>query len=377
MAIYLDNKPMTKKAALDFLGISPTFIPQARRKIIECNLRQIDRDKYRPAKSIGGKPEYLIFVPHLEREVTIRYATSQRPGKEPGSFVYPYPKRLPLIPAEDGTCLIPDELEFLFHFLRPMCLQSPFRNKDAQSFYQFQDNDERATKDMQLEEDRILAMSIIVGPQSWTDAQLKQLAKGLNIGGVNDMTPIVVKSELKKQAYRDPVVFYNKANSREVLFNGKIQEAIDGDVLKLKSMNGMQRWYLGNKEILPITYGQEPLNELKNHMAEKWYLYEAEIRDALAGIDIATKLNNSVNDAAFEKEPKPVIERIKAELSPEEVALLSKYKKEDWFQAKMEKIHAYDKSDPSSMHPAQLKSWKDNEAVYEAWKKENNLEEVS
>lgn len=374
MALYLDDKPMTKKAALEFLGISPTFIPQTRRKIIECNTRQVDRDKFRPAKSIGGKPEYLVFVPHLEKEVRIRYANQQRPGKESGSFIYPHPKTLALKPAEDGTCLIPDELEFLFWFLRPMCLQSPFRNKDSQSFYQFQDNDARATADMALEESRILAMSIIVGPESWTDTQLRQLAKGMNVGGVNDMTPIVVKSELKKLAYKDPAIFYNKANSREVLFNGKIQEAIDGNVLTLKSMNGMQRWYLNNKEILPITFGQDALNELKNHMAEKWYLYETEIRDALAGMDISSKLNNPVNDAAFAKEPVTVTGRIKSELSPEEIDLLSKYEKEDWFQNKMQKIDAYDKSDPDKMHPAQLKSWRDNEAVYEAWKKQRDLE---
>lgn len=373
MALYIDDKPMTKKAALDFLGISPSFIPQQRRKIVECNTKQIDRDKFRPAKSIGGKPEYLVFVPHLEKEVRIRYATQQRPGKEPGSFSYPHPKTLSLKPAEDGTCLIPDELEFLFWFIRPMCLQSPFRNKDQQSFYQYQDNDARATADMALEESRILAMSIIVGPESWNDTQLRQLAKGMSVSGVNDMTPIVVKAELKKLAYKDPIVFYNKANSREVLFNGKIQEAIDGDVLKLKSMNGMQRWYLGNKEILPITFGQEPLNELKNHMAEKWYLYEAEIRDALLGIDISTKLNNAVNDPAFDKEPKVATERIRAELSDEEISLLAKFKKEDWFEGKMQKIHAYDKSDPEGMHPAQLKSWRENESVYEAWKKEKGL----
>jgi hypothetical protein len=271
----------------------------------------------------------------------------------------------------DGTCLIPDELEFLFWFLRPMCLQSPMRRPEQVSFYQFQDHNERAERDLEMEEERMKAMSIFLGRDAWPDAQLKTLAKGLNIAGVDDMTPLVVKSELKKLAYKNPREFYTRASSRDIIFSGKIQEAIDGKVFVLKSLNGMQRWYMGAEELLPITYGQDPLNELKNMMAEKWYLYADKVNDALAKNDISAKLNNPVNDAVFKAEPEL---KIKAELTDKELKFLAEIKKNDWLEEKMKKIHAYDKSEPDKMHPSQLKSWKENEEMYEAWKKENGYE---
>lgn len=374
MGLYVDNIPMTKKAALEFLGISPTFIPQTRRKIIQVVTRQVDRDKHRPPKSIGGKPQYLVFVPHLEKEVAIRYATSQRKDKDQ-NFVYPHPRMLALHPAEDGTVLIPDELEFLFWFLRPMCEQSPFRDKATQYFYGFKDDNAKATADMEREERYIRAIGILVGPEKWTDVQLKHLAKGMNIMGVDDMSPMVVKNELKKLAYKDPVVFYNKANSREVIFSGKIQEAIDAKVLELKSVNGMQRWYLKGEEILPMAYGQDPLVELKNHMAEKWYLYSDKINEGLAGVDLASKLNNPENDAAFE-ENKIAGPRIRAELTPEEIEILKEIKSKDWLEEKMRKIDAYDKSDLDKMMHAQRKSYLDNKDKYEVWKKAQELEQA-
>ena len=375
MGLYVNDQAMTKKAALEFLGISPDFIPQTRRKIIQVVTKQIDRDKVRPPKSIGGKPQYLVFVPHLEKEVAIRYATSQRKDKDQ-NFVYPHPKTLALHPAEDGTVLIPDELEFLFWFLRPMCEQSPFRNKEQQFFYGFKDDHAKATADMVREEKYIMAISILVGPTAWSDVQLKHLAKGMNIMGVDDMSPMVVKNELKKLAYKDPVVFYNNANSREVLFSGKIQEAIDNKVITLQSLNGMQRWYLGKEEILPIAYRQNALIELKNHMAEKWYLYADKVNEGLAGVDLAAKLNNPLNDKAFEEVKLPVTAKIRAELTPEEHEVLKEIKSKDWLEAKMYKIDAYDKSDLDKMHPAQRTSYLENKDKYEIWKKAQELEQA-
>lgn len=374
MAFYVDDRPMKKKEALEFLGVSPSFIPQTRQKIIQVVTKRINADTVRPPKSIGGKPAYMVYVPHLEREVTIRYAiTPPRPHDTiQNKVVYPHPKTLALHPAENGLVLVPDELEFLFWFLRPMCEQSPFRDKQQPFYYGFKDDNATATKDMELEEKRILANSIIVGPLAWTDVKLKHLAKGMGIQGVDDMMPMVVKNELRKLAYKDPTDFYNKANSKEVIFTGKIQEAIDLKVLVLKSLNGMQRWYLGAEEVLPIAFGQNPLIELKNHMAEKWYLYADKINDAMAGIDIAAKLNNPINDLAFDDEPKVPQQRIRAELTPEELELLKEIKEKDWLEAKMQKIANYDLSRVSG---SQLASYKANKHYFEAWKKAKELEQ--
>lgn len=380
MGLYIDNKPMTKKEVLEFLHLPANSIPTIRKKIIEVNSKVVDdKGTRRPTKSIGGKPEYLIFVPHLEREVKVRYATSQRKDKD-DNWTYPFPKTLQLRPAEDGTELITDEMQFLFWFLRPMCLHSPFHVKGAAHYYQFQDNDARAIVEMEREEKYINALSILVGPQAWSDVQLKHLAKGMNLVGVDDMTPMVVKQKLKGLAHKDPVNFYNNANSREILFTGKIQEAIDQNILILKSVNGMQRWYLKGEEILPIQYGQDPLNELKSHMAAKWYLYEQSINNELNNVNVKTLLENPINDAAFDNEAKALTRKVRVELTPEQEELMKEIRSKDWLEDKMNKIDSYfvdGKLRPKLM-PSQLKSYEDNKHFYEAWKlaQEEETEQV-
>lgn len=380
MGLYVNDVAMTKKEICTFLNIAQSLIPSTRRKVIEVNTRKVDQDKVRPPKSIGGKPEYLIHVPHLEREVKIRFATSQRRAndKDDNNFVYPFPKTLALHPAEDGTVLIKDEMEFLFWFLRPMCLQSPFHVAGSAHFYAFQDNDARATAEMDREEKYINAISIIVGNNSWNDTQLKHLAKGLSIQGVDDMTPMVVKQELKKMAHKDPTGFFNKANSREILFSGKIQEAIDRKIITLGTHLGMQRWYLKkngkDEEFLPISYGQDPLTELKNKMSAEWYLWQDQIQRELDGVNIASNLENAVNDEAFSLEPKAPKVLVKAELTKEQMDLLREIKEKDWLEAKMKKIASYNLDDPKLM-ASQRKSYEDNKHYFEAWKIAKAIEE--
>lgn len=378
MALFIDGKPYKKKEALSFLGIDPSFIPAVRQKIIQVVTKRINENMVRPPKSIGGKPAYLVYVPHLEKEVEIRYAiTPPRPHETiVNKLVYPHPKTLTIHPAEDGTFLIPDELEFIFWFLRPMCEQSPFRNKDHAHYYGFKDDNATATRDMELEEKRILANSIIVGPMAWADNKLKHLAKGMGIQGVDDMMPMVIKNELRKLAYKDPTDFYNKANSKEVIFTGKIQEAIDQKVLVLKSLNGMQRWYLGSEEVLPIAFGQNAIIELKNHMAEKWYLYADKINDSLNGVTLSIKLNAPQNDAAFEDTPPVPKERIRAELSPEEIDVLKEIREKDYLLDKCKKWANLDVNDPK-LHVATRNAMLQNTEMLDIYRKARDAGELS
>jgi hypothetical protein len=257
-----------------------------------------------------------------------------------------------------------------------MCEQSPFRDKQQMYYYGFKDDNATATRDMELEEKRILANSIIVGPLAWTEVKLKHLAKGMGIQGVDDMMPMVIKNELRKLAYKDPVDFFNKANSKEVIFTGKIQEAIDMKILVLKSLNGMQRWYLGSEEVLPIAFGQNALIELKNHMAEKWYLYADKIKDALEGVSLSSKINNPMNDVAFEDEPEVTTQRIRAELSPEEIEVLKEIREKDYILDKCKKWWNLDFNDPK-LHPGTKKGMEAAMPYIEAYRKAREAGDLS
>lgn len=370
MAIYIDDLVQNgKKEVCASLGLDYHSIPTTRRKVLELRTRVIDdKGTKRSMKSLGGKPEYVVFCPHLGREVKVRYARMQRKDKD-GTPSYPDPKTLFLLPAEDGSVLINDDLEFIFWYLHPMCAHSPFFKKGSESAFEFQDHDAKATAEVEREEAYINAMSIIVGMSAWSDTELKHLAKGMNVVGVDDMTPAVVKQNLKNLAKRDPILFYNRANSREIVFSGKVQEAIDRKVLHTQTVNGMTRWYLKDKEILPLAYGQDALTELKKHLADKWYLYSDDIERELSGVSVKTALESPQNDAAFEKLPKVPTLEMPASMTPEQVELLKKIRAATWLEEKMQKIDTYDLSDPD-LHPGKKASYEKYKDYYHAWKAE-------
>lgn len=366
MGLYLDDKPVSVKEACEILGVNYSDIPKHRKKVLQLPVKVIDdKGTKRSSKSYGGKPEYSVYVDSLQREVKIRWAITQR--KENDKFIYS-PNTLWILPAEDGSYIVNNIDEFFFRWVCPSCLHSPFHKKEMAWAYEYQDKDSDAKNEIAREEAIINAMAIVIGNNSWSDSQLIHLAKGMGIGGVDDMTINVVKKQLKDRIHRDPIKFYAQATSREIMFNGKIQEAIDKNVLQLRTLNGMQRWYLGDQEVLPISHGQIPADEIRRYLAENWFKYDKQIADALNNINIASLLSRPENDSAFES--LQTQEKTKAELTQEEIDQLSEWRKDDKWEAKMRVIDEYDKSDPARMHPAQLKSWQTNKVAYDLWKKE-------
>jgi len=366
MSIYIDNEVMNgKKAVCEFLKIDPHSIPAPRRKKFQMNVAVIDKQgTKRSNKSLGGKAVYNIYVPHLGRHVEIRWAMSQKKVKD-NVWLYT-PKTIWMLPAENGEFEENDDSKFLYWYLNPLCRHSPFKVEGASQAYGYQDKNAEAVEELDREEKVINAMSIIVGNNAKSDSQLATLAKGLGIAGVDDMTPALVKKHLKTLAHADPTGFFNKAQSREIVFSGKVQQCIDKGILVLKNLNGMQRWYLLKNEILPIQFGQDPTAEIKNHLAEKWYLYADQVNEALQGIDLKSKLDNAQNDEAFESDriEKPVDtsqikQVIKNDLNPPKpmnmelaILIMEKIRKKEGLEGKVAKWAAIEDLTDPNIHPA-------------------------
>lgn len=367
MAIYLDDKVMNgKKEVLEYLKLPTNSIPEVRRKELEVLGGKRDRDgNLRISKSIYGVAEYTVFVPLLGREVKFRLATRQTPNKDRG-FDYA-PKNIGIEPAEDGTVLVTDELEFVFWFLRPMCDQSPFRKSSAKSFYRFKDNEANSKAEAAQEEARIDAMSMIYGSNRKSFKELREVAKGFNIPGVDDMSDAVVQSELKKQVIADPVLFYNKATSRELVFSGKVQHAIDQGILVVQNINGMKRWYLGSDEILPLSHGIDDVKALKEFLSEQWYLYSDTIQKLLDNKSIESNLANPSNDFSFFEQESFKGPEIKAELNASTIKALKEIEETPFLKEKILKLVDIDPEDPS-IHFKTRESYDKNKHYIEAYR---------
>lgn len=367
MAIYIDDVVMNGKAEIcHALGIDKNTIPVHRRKLFEFTHKKPDADgRVRSKKSIGGKPEYSVMVPKLGREVKVRYGISQRKDKDQ-NFVYA-PTMLSLEPAEDGSVLMSDELAFIFWFLRPMCRQSPFRQRTDKFFYEYQDNEAKATATVEKEQKRIDALNIIVGVnEGWSMSKLRQLAKGMKMSGVDDMTDNVVKDKLIAKAYSDPLEFVNQASSREIIFSGKIQEAIDRNILNIKKPNGMARWYLNEEEILPLQYGVDERAELMNYMALNWHLHADKLQAALDNKTIETNLNNPENDKFFD-EPVPEV-NMPAQIGASMTDLMKQLNEDEKLREKIIRFSKLDPEDPSVHHMIR-RQIKDAMPLIEAYRK--------
>ncbi len=367
MAIYLDDQVMNgTKQVLEYLKLEANTIPRPRRTELEVLGGKKDRDgNLRIAKSIYGVAEYTVFVPMLGREVRFRLATSQRPNKDKG-FDYT-PKNIGIEPAEDGSVLITDELEFVFWYLRPMNRQSPFRKKHSKIFYEFKDNEAKSLAEGQLEEAKIEAMSMIYGSNRKSFKELREIAKGLNLPAVDDMSDSVVQSSLKAIAQADPVAFFNKATSREIIFSGKIQEAIDRDILSVKNINGMKRWYLGGEEILPLQHGVDDVKVLKEFLSEQWHIYATTLENLIKGQDVVSNLNNPANDKFFQEQETHVAPQNKSEMNATLIAMLKDFEEKPYIKEKIVKLAEVDPEDPS-VHHATLASYNKNIAYVEAYR---------
>ena len=296
MAIYINDIAVNKAKFFETLGIPSNAIPNPRRKRFQLPVRTDQDGNARHLHRLMCN-EYSVYLQKENREVKVRIANTQKKDKDQ-NFEY-FPTDNALESGEKGEVLVSDEMAFLFWYTNPMCRQSYFRKPEAPVFYEFLDNDHLAKVDNDKEESRIIAMSIILGFNAWPMSRLRTLAKGIGISGVNDMTDEVVKNQLKALAYKDPDKFINQAESREVAFSGKIQEAIDRHIIQLKTLNGMQRWYLNNTEVIPVQYGVDARKVLDDHLSAKWYMYSDEINQSLDGTSVASNLANAQNDDHF------------------------------------------------------------------------------
>lgn len=297
MAIYVEDEVVNKAKLFELLSIPKNSIPSPREKRFKFPVR-VDTDGNKRHLHRLLCNEYSVYIPSLNREVKIRLAQTQKKDKD-HNFEY-FPTDNAMESGEGGEVMISDEMVFLFWYINPMNRQSPFRKPSGATFYEFLDNDHLAKVSNDVDESRIIAMSIILGNTAWSISRLRTLAKGMKIDGVDNMTDQVVKSTLKARAYDKPVDFINMAESREVVFSGKIQEAIDRNILQLRTLNGMQRWYLSGKEVIPVQYGIDARTLLEEHLAAKWYMYSDDINNALEGTTIASNLQKPENDEHFE-----------------------------------------------------------------------------
>lgn len=298
--LYVDDVNVGVKQLYAELGIDPNSIPKKLARIFEINPNRLTLDEFRNEKApraLGISTKFDVYSKVHDKVVTVRYAETERHKNENGIRVTTYKPAQLFIRGKAGN--INDDVAFAYMYLHPSCQQSPFRKLNQAFRYLFKDNEAVANADLLREEQVMRAMSMIIGERSYPISQLRQLAKGMNIAGVDDLTDAELKNRLKDLAKNDPVKFFNDSRSNSIQFNGVLQDSVDKGILRIHTNNGFKRWHFYNEELCIINSGTDEMAALKEVVSRRMELIP-QLQTALEGRTIESEINKPENQQYFD-----------------------------------------------------------------------------
>lgn len=313
--IYVDDVNVGTKELCVMLNIDPAIIPTKLSRIYEINPSKVTRDgngNEKTPRRCGIQTKFNVHIKSLGKSVQVRYAKDVIKENKNG-FVMPRysPGQLFINGKEE---LVQDDVEHFFRYINPDCYNSPFREMSRPWRYLFKDNEANAKLDLLRDEQEMRAMSMIIGNSALPTSQLRQIAKGMNIGGVDLLTDAEVKNKLKVKAKENPNRFYDDATSRSIQFTGLLQDVVDNHLVRVISNNGYKRWYFVNEELCVIPSGANEMEALKDTVTRRMDLIP-QFMTALEGRSIETELNKPEN-AHFFNQFKPNPDETRGGISP-------------------------------------------------------------
>lgn len=297
--IYVDDVPVSVKELYEVLGIDHTSIPKKLQRIFEINPDRVRKDEHGNEKTprrMGVSTKFQTFSKLRGQNVQVRYAEEAKRDNKNGYILTKYyPAQLWINGKEES---ISDDLQYAFMYVHPDCFQSPTRIVGGTFRYLFKDNEAIAMAELLRDEQEMRAMSMIIGSNALPLSQIKQIAKGMNISGVDLLTEGEIRTRLKKLAKENPNKFFDDATSNSVQFNGLLQDAVDKSIVKVISNNGFKRWYFYNEELCVINTGTNEMNALKEAVVQRMELIP-QLQTALEGRTIESELEKPENQAYF------------------------------------------------------------------------------
>lgn len=298
--IFVDDVNVGVTELYTVLGIDPNTVPKKLARIYEINPDRVRKDangNEKTPRRLGVPSKFTAFSKQMGMNITVRYAKESVKENKNGVITNRYsPGHLWINGREEN---ITDDLVHIFMYLHPDCFQSPFRQMNGPYRYLFKDNEALAKNDLLREEQEMRAMSMIIGDSALPMSQLKQIAKGMNISGVDSITDAEIKIQLKIKIKQDPNKFYNDARSRNIQFNGLLQDVVDKNIVRMIPNNGYKRWYFMNEELCIIPSGADEMLMLKEAVTKKMDLIP-QFQTALEGRTVESELEKPENSQYFD-----------------------------------------------------------------------------
>lgn len=368
--LYVDDVPVGVKELYEVLGIDPKSIPNKLARVFEIHPNKIRKDEQGNEKTprrLGIPTKFNAFIKSKGMNVTVRYAREVQKDNKNGYVTLRYsPGQLWINGREENVI---DDIEYAFRYIHPDCYNSPFRQLNGTFRYLFKDVEANANADLLKDEQEMRAMSLIIGNNAWAVSQLRQVAKGLHISGVDALTDAEVKNRLKMLAKANPNQFFDDARSRNIQFSGLLQDVVDQNVVKIVSNNGFRRWHFVNQEICVIPSGANEMEALRQAVANDMELIP-QFKTALEGRTVESVLDKPENQKffdSFDVDQTTTKGDVSPNLKAENKAIDGAYNHEANIKALSEE-EDLDISGVKQMHHARKKSLQKYRAEVDAYK---------
>lgn len=367
--IYIEDKPYGIKEALKIIGVEHSLIPKRRERIFEPPQELLRKDTlnggYKYPKRTGVMPQFSVFSPQFDREVTVRYATSSRPIVQNGVSTMSYQPIQLFINGEAE--LVNEDVEFLFRYLHPSCKQSPLRKGSQPYSYVYRNSEADAAQELEKEELRIRALSMIIGDNAKPISELRRLLKGFGEGNVDQMEEATVRKRLKDQAYADPDKFLITVSGKDFQFKAMVRDALDKNIFTINQEDGLHKFYYEGAEVHSVPANLDAFGQLFSHVAENLHKYYQPIQDKLAGHTLDAILDRPEYDKYFQTKEEIIPDISQAEAGREVNKVLTKEQYAMERKAKIAYWASLDENDPN-LHPSTKKAIERNREEIEEYR---------
>lgn len=238
--ILVDNVQKTPAELADMFGIPLKQIKEYTEFVFNENLKGYDLGS---RKKRDAQPQrfpasfYSDDKNGISRE--IKYAASKANVKDKDGKVREVysPKKVQI----EGDTTVVTKLDLAIYFyLYPSNKQSPFRTETSAIWtYSFVDRQSIAKETIGRGDDMLNALQ---HAKKATGKDLKVLAKGMGLDGVDDMSELQIQAALSNLALVDPKAYLTKVGKQTTKMEGIVIDAVDKNVFKLDSSLGSLKW---------------------------------------------------------------------------------------------------------------------------------------
>lgn len=262
--LLLNNKQTTVSEICAKFGIPESTLTKVCEFKYNENLKGYDIGS-RQMRDTQPQRFPAVFYAEDKNGITheIRYAASKSNvrDRETKKVIEKYsPKKVQI----DGDTTIVTKADFAaFLLLNKKNRQSPFRNPEDVWSYELVDKQANAKKVVGTGD---LMRQALNHANSAQGKDLKLLAKGMGIDGVDEMTDLEIQGELTTLALNDAKSYLDKVGKQTTKMDGRIYDAIDKGIFKLDQTFGTPKWLWAKGEnkgqlVCEVTNGSIPAQQ--------------------------------------------------------------------------------------------------------------------